>query len=388
MTPPPSPPPGPPSSPPRALTIGDLAVSPPVVLAPMAGVTNAPFRRLCRRHGAGLYVAEMITARAYVEGNRKTMRLAGFDADESPRSIQLYGIDAHHVGLAVARLVAEAGVDHIDLNFGCPAPKVTRNGGGAALPVRRRLLAAIIRAAVHHAGDVPVTAKFRLGIDDDHLTFIETGRIAADLGCAAIALHARTAEQLYSGTARWAAIGELKAAVPTVPVLGNGDIWDADDALAMVAATGCDGVVVGRGCLGRPWLFGDLANAFAGRTVAEPPTLGAVCDTMIEHLDLLCAWAGEHLGVREFRKHAGWYLKGYPVGGEIRRELNQLTSREALAERLAQFDRAAVMLPNGRRAKRGHQNGPRKVALPEHWFEAADDDTALDAAAESATSGG
>jgi len=379
------------------LHIGPIEVWPPVVLAPMAGVTNAPFRTLCRRFGAGLYVSEMITARAFVEGNAKTQKLASFAADESPRSIQLYGIDAYHVGEAVRRLVDSARVDHIDLNFGCPAPKVTRNGGGAALPVRRALLTEIVRAAVRSAGATPVTAKFRLGVDDDHLTFLDTGRICENEGCAAIALHARTAFQLYSGDAAWEAIARLKATVTSIPVLGNGDIWDADDALDMMRATGCDGVVVGRGCLGRPWLFGDLVRAFEGRDAIDPPTLGAVCDTMIEHLDMLVSWhidggsepdyARTH-GVRDFRKHTGWYLKGYPVGNELRRRLNQLDSQAQLAELLAPLDRDAVMLPEGRRAKRGHQSGPRDVSLPDHWYELADSAAAISADAESPVSGG
>jgi len=369
--------------------IGPITLDVPVVLAPMAGVTNAPFRRLCRAQGAGLYVSEMITARAYVEGNAKTQRLAHFDDDEPLRSIQLYGIDAFHVGEAVRRLVDSDHVDHIDLNFGCPAPKVTKNGGGSALPVRKRLLRDIVAAAVGAAGDVPITAKFRMGVDDDHpLTFLDTGRIAEGEGCAMIALHARTAEQLYSGDARWAAIGELKQAVTSIPVLGNGDIWEASDAVAMMAATGCDGVVIGRGCLGRPWLFRDLVAAFEGREIPAPPLLGEVCDTMLTHIDLLIAWAGDWLGVREFRKHTGWYLKGYPVGSELRRELNQLQSRDQLAETLGRLDRSLAMTPEGPRAKRGHQNGPRPVSLPDRWFELADSDEALDAAAESVTSGG
>jgi nifR3 family TIM-barrel protein len=354
----------------------------------MAGVTNAPFRRLCREHGAGLYVNEMITARAFVEANAKTMRLASFEPDETPRSIQLYGIDAATVGEAVKKLVDTNHVDHIDLNFGCPAPKVTKNGGGAALPVRRRLLAAIITAATKNAGTIPVTAKFRMGIDDDHLTYLETGRIAADSGCAALALHARTAQQLYSGTARWDAIGELKSAITSIPVLGNGDIWQAQDALAMLAHTGCDGVVIGRGCLGRPWLFRDLVAAFADEAIPPPPTLGEVCEMMIRHLDLLQRWAGEWLGIREFRKHTGWYLKGYAIGGEARRQLNQLESRAQLDDILATFNASEVMVDGGLRAKRGHQNGPRKVSLPEHWYELADSDEQLAAGAESASSGG
>ena len=370
------------------MRIGPIELPVPVVLAPMAGVTNAPFRRLCRRYGAGLYVSEMITARAYVEGHSKTERLASFDDDEPIRSIQLYGIDAHHVGEAVRKLIDRGHVDHIDLNFGCPAPKVTRNGGGAALPVRRHLLRSIIAAAVANADGIPVTAKFRMGVDPDHLTFLDTGRIAEDEGAAAIALHARTAYQLYSGEAQWEAIAELKAAVTSIPVLGNGDIWEASDAVAMMQATGCDGVVVGRGCLGRPWLFGDLVAAFDGRPVPDPPTLGEVCDTMLTHVDLLQEWAGEWIGLREFRKHTGWYLKGYPVGPAVRRQLNQLQSRQELADTLAELDPAATMTEAGRRSKRGHVGGPRTVSLPDRWFENAESDAELDPSAESVSSGG
>jgi nifR3 family TIM-barrel protein len=370
------------------LRIGPIEVAEPVVLAPMAGVTNAPFRRMCRRYGGGLFVSEMITARALVERNAKTMRLAAFADDEAPRSIQLYGIDPSTMAEATRLLVDEGRVDHIDLNFGCPVPKVTRHGGGAALPVRRRLLARILRATVGAAGDVPVTAKFRMGTDDEHLTFLDTGRIAADEGCAAIALHARTAEQLYSGEARWWAIGELRAAVSDIPVLGNGDIWEASDATAMMAATGCDGVVVGRGCLGRPWLFAELAAALRGAPEPAPPTLGAVGAAMIDHFDLLAAWSGEPHAVRDFRKHTGWYLTGYPVGSEVRAALSQLSSRRQLVDAVAAFDPPVEVMPNGLRAHRGHSQGPRPVALPDRWYEQADSEEALDAGAESASSGG
>jgi nifR3 family TIM-barrel protein len=370
------------------LHIGPIAVEPPVVLAPMAGVTNAPFRTLCRRFGAGLYVSEMVTARALVEGNAKTMLLASFGADESPRSIQLYGVDPTVVRGAVDRLTDEGRVDHIDLNFGCPAPKVTKLGGGAALPVRRRLATAVIAAAVHAAGPIPVTVKFRMGVDDTHLTYLELGRIAEAEGCAAVALHARTARQLYSGDARWAAIGELKQAVTSIPVLGNGDIWEATDALAMLAATGCDGVVVGRGCLGRPWLFRDLAAALAGRPVPDPPLLADVRVMMIEHFDLLSDWFGAERAAREFRKHAGWYLTGYPVGPDIRRQLSQLTDRHQLTTVLDGVDGSEQLTESGRRAKRGHRNGPRPVALPDRWYELADSDEQLDPSADVLVSGG
>jgi nifR3 family TIM-barrel protein len=354
----------------------------------MAGVTNAPFRRLCRRHGAGLYVSEMITARALVERNPTTMRLAGFDADEAPRSIQLYGVEPTTMARATRLLVDEQRVDHIDLNFGCPVPKVTRHGGGAALPVHRRLLRDILRATVGAAGAVPVTAKFRMGVDDDHLTYLDSGRIAEDEGCAAVALHARTAEQLYSGSARWDAIGELAAAVGSIPVLGNGDIWEAGDAVSMMETTGCDGVVVGRGCLGRPWLFGELAAATFGRPVPPPPRLGAVTATMVEHFDLLDRWVPGGRAVRDFRKHTGWYLTGYPVGSEVRRELSQMTSRDHLCDVLGGLDPALEVEPNGLRARRGHSQGPRRVTVPEGWFDSADSPVPPGPGAEAAGSGG
>jgi nifR3 family TIM-barrel protein len=272
------------------LRIGRLAVWPPVVLAPMAGVTNPPFRTLCRRYGAGLYVSEMITARALVEGNRKTLLLASFGAEEATRSLQLYGVDPRYVGEAVHLLVGEGRVDHLDMNFGCPVRKVTSKGGGAAIPLKPRLLRNIVRAAVQAAGPVPVTLKFRIGTDESHPTFLEAGRIAQEEGCAAVGLHARTAAQLYDGDARWEAIAELKRAVTRIPVLGNGDVWEAEDALRMMRTTGCDGVIVGRGCLGRPWLFRDLADLFEGRVPQNPPSLGGAVDVMLEHARLLAAW--------------------------------------------------------------------------------------------------
>ncbi len=370
-----------------ALRIGPLDLDVPVVLAPMAGVTNAPFRRLCRRFGAGLYVSEMISARALCEGSDKTDFLASFAPDEQPRSLQLAGVDPHYVGRAVERLVGEGRVDHLDLNFGCPVRKVTRHGGGGALPWKRRLFAGIVSAAVEAAGPVPVTVKMRVGIDDGHVTYLEAGRMAEDLGVAAVALHGRTVAQLYSGTADWSTIARLKEAVTTIPVLGNGDIWDADDALAMVAATGCDGVVVGRGCLGRPWLFGRLAAAFRGEPLPDHPGVAEVVPVMNEHARLLVDWFGDHKGVREFRKHTAWYLKGYPVGGEIRGRLGRIESLDQLGELLDTLDDAPLPAEN-RKVARGHTRGPQDVALPDGWLDTADDDATADAAGDSAASGG
>jgi nifR3 family TIM-barrel protein len=370
-----------------ALRFGRLEVDPPVVLAPMAGVTNAPFRRLCRRYGAGLYVSEMVTARALVERNERTQRMVHFDDDEQPRSVQLYGVNPVVMGEAVRMLVDEVGVDHIDMNFGCPAAKVTRRGGGAALPVHHVLFRSIVRAAVQAAGDVPVTVKLRMGVDDDHLNFLDSGRAAEDEGAAAVALHARTAEQLYSGDARWPAITALKQAVTTIPVLGNGDIWEADDALRMMAETGCDGVVVGRGCLGRPWLFGDLVAAFEGRPVPPAPDLGEVMATMKLHLRLLADLLGEDGASRDFRKHTAWYMTGFPIGGERRSQLSQISSFADLDRLLDDLDQTMPFPPDAHRTKRGHTRGPRPVHLPDRWLETADDPTPP-AGAELLVSGG
>jgi nifR3 family TIM-barrel protein len=355
------------------LKIGNLAVDPPVVLAPMAGVTNTAFRRLCRTYGAGLYVSEMVTARALVEGNERTMRMVRFEDDETPRSLQLYGVNPVVVGLAARRAVDEIGVDHIDLNFGCPAAKVTRKGGGAALPVHHVLFRQIVHEAVHAAGDVPVTVKLRMGVDDEHLTFLDAGRAAEEEGAAAVSLHARTAEQLYSGDARWAAIKALKETVTSIPVLGNGDIWEAGDALRMVEETGCDGVVVGRGCLGRPWLFGDLTAAFAGVAQPDAPKLGGVMDTMRLHLQLLAELLGEQAACRDFRKHTSWYVTGFPVGSQKRRDLTGISSFADLDRLLDDLDPDMAFPEDAHRMKRGHTRGPRPVALPPDWFETADD---------------
>jgi nifR3 family TIM-barrel protein len=362
-----------PPAPPAPLHLGGVVVDPPVILAPMAGVTNPAFRSLCRSYGGGLYVSEMITARALVERNPRTAEMVARAPGEPVHSVQLYGVDPHVMAGAVRRLVDDVGVDHIDLNFGCPAPKVTRKGGGAALPLHPVLYASVVSAAVAAAGSVPVTVKMRIGTDDRHRSAVRAGRLAAEAGAAAVALHARTAEQLYSGTADWDAIAELKAAVTTVPVLGNGDIWEAEDALAMMAATGCDGVVIGRGCLGRPWLFAQLAAAFAGRPVPPPPDLGVVVATMVSHAEMLRSTLGVERGIRDFRKHASWYLTGYPVGGELRRALAQVGSLAELRGLVADLD-PTIALPEGaRRLPRGHTNGPRPVALPHGWLDHPDD---------------
>ncbi len=345
-----------------------------MVLAPMAGITNAAYRRLCAEQGAGLYVCEMITSRGLVERDAMTLSMLAFDDIETVRSVQLYGTDPEYVGRAAEILCAEYGVAHIDLNFGCPVPKVTRKGGGGALPWKRTLLARILERAVAAASayDVPVTIKTRKGLDDHHLTYLDAGRIAQEAGCAAIALHGRTVAQAYSGVADWDAIGELVEHVD-IPVLGNGDIWEAADALRMVEQTGAAGVVVGRGCLGRPWLFRDLAAAFAGERVATLPTLGEVAAMMRRHAELLCHHMGEERGCKEFRKHVTWYLKGFRAGGELRRSLGLVDSLAALDDLLAVLDPTEPFPVTELGSPRGRQGSPReRVVLPEGWLDDTD----------------
>jgi nifR3 family TIM-barrel protein len=365
------------------LRIGPITLASPVVLAPMAGVTNVAFRTLCReleldRVGtiSGLYVCEMVTARALVERHPVTMHMTTFSADESPRSLQLYTVDPATTYQAVKMVADENLADHIDMNFGCPVPKVTRRGGGAALPFKRRLFGQIVAAAVNgtKGTDIPVTVKFRIGIDDAHHTHLDAGRIAEAEGAAAVALHARTAAQRYSGSADWEQIAQLKQHVKTIPVLGNGDIFDASDALTMMATTGCDGVVIGRGCLGRPWLFAELSAAFTGSPPPIPPTLGEVADIIRRHGTLLAAHFGEDKGMRDIRKHVGWYLHGFSAGSELRRALALVKTLDELDFLLGKLD-ATMPFPATATGPRGRQGSPARVALPDGWLTDRDDCT-------------
>ncbi len=377
------------------MRIGPITLASPVVLAPMAGVTNVAFRTLCReleqaRVGtvSGLYVCEMVTARALVERHPATLHMTTFADDETPRSLQLYTVDPATTYAAVKMIADEGLADHVDMNFGCPVPKVTRRGGGAALPFKRRLFGQIVAAAVHATAgtDIPVTVKFRIGIDDAHHTHLDAGRIAELEGAAAVALHARTAAQRYSGTADWDEIARLKQHVRTIPVLGNGDIFDASDALTMMAATGCDGVVIGRGCLGRPWLFAELSAAFTGHRTPAPPTLGEVADIIRRHASLLAAHFGEDKGMRDLRKHIGWYLHGFPAGSELRRALALVKSIDELDRLLGQLD-TDVAFPQAATGPRGRQGSPARVALPDGWL-ADSEDCTVPAGADVMHSGG
>lgn len=375
-----------------ALRIGPLALDSPVVLAPMAGITNMAFRRLCREYGGGLYVSEMITTRALVERTPLTMRLIQHHDSESIRSIQLYGVDPDTVRDAVEILASEDRADHIDLNFGCPVPKVTRKGGGAALPWKRHHFQRIVENAVRAAGDIPVTVKMRKGIDDDHITYLDAGRIAEDAGVAAVALHGRTAAQHYSGQADWRSIAALKEAVTSIPVLGNGDIWSGEDGPRMMRETGCDGVVVGRGCLGRPWLFGDLEAAFRGDDHRIQPELGGVCRAIRRHTELLTEFFDDELrACRDIRKHIAWYFKGYPVGSEVRKDMALVETLDEMDAILAKLDWSAPYPGEDAEGPRGRAGTPKRPALPDGWLASQEldaDERAEIAGAELDTSGG
>ncbi|QTG79755.1 tRNA dihydrouridine synthase DusB [Arthrobacter crystallopoietes] len=354
------------------LKLGPLTVDAPVILAPMAGITNKAFRRLCREYGGGLYVSEMVTSRALVERSPESMRIISHDEDEKVRSVQLYGVDPKTVGAAVRLLVEEDRADHIDLNFGCPVPKVTRKGGGSALPWKLDLFTGIVQTAVKEAskGNIPLTIKMRKGIDDDHLTYLDAGRIARDAGVAAVALHGRTASQFYSGKADWSAIANLREALPDIPVLGNGDIWSAEDAIRMVRETGVDGIVVGRGCQGRPWLFGDLQAAFEGSDRRFRPGLKEVAESVYRHAQLLIETFGdEGKALRDIRKHMAWYFKGYMVGGELRAKLATVPTLEVLRELLDTLDMSAPYPGVDAEGPRGRAGSPKRTALPEKWLE-------------------
>ncbi|MBF4597762.1 tRNA dihydrouridine synthase DusB [Curtobacterium sp. VKM Ac-2889] len=358
------------------LRIGPIEVDVPVVLAPMAGITNMAYRRLCREYGAGLYVCEMITSRALVERTPVSMQLIQHHESETPRSIQLYGVEPNTVAEAASILVGEDRADHIDLNFGCPVPKVTRKGGGAALPWKLDLFRELVTKTVRAAGDVPVTVKMRKGIDEDHLTYLDAARIARDAGVAAVSLHARTANEHYSGHADWSAIATLKETVTDIPILGNGDIWSAADALRMIDETGADGVVVGRGCLGRPWLFGDLAAAFRGEGLRYMPSLGEVADGFRRHAELLVEFFGdEEHACRDIRKHVAWYFKGYPIGSNVRSGLAMASSLQEIDDFLGQLDHDAPYPGADAEGPRGRAGHPKRTALPDRWLESRDVDS-------------
>lgn len=356
----------------KPVDLGKIHIATPVVLSPMAGITNWPFRVICREYGPdGLYVAEMITARALVARNPKALRLCRFAPNEKVRSLQLYGVDPSIVELAARIVVDENMADHVDLNFGCPVPKVTRRGGGSALPWKTDLLQEILHRVVSvcDPAGIPVTAKFRVGIDENHETFMQAGHIAQEEGCAAVTLHARTTAEYYGGHSDWSRIAELVDALD-IPVFGNGDIWGADDALAMFKETGCAGVAIGRGCQGRPWIFADIRSACNGSDNRVNPSLGQVCKVILRHLELLVDFydGDERMAVHDLRKHIAWYLKGFPVGGGTRKSFMECESIEDVQRNIDALDSSLKLPEQVLDTPRGRVRFAKKVHLPYGWL--------------------
>lgn len=357
----------------KPVDLGKIHIATPVVLSPMAGITNWPFRVICREYGPdGLYVAEMITARALVARNPKALRLCRFAPNEKVRSLQLYGVDPSIVELAARIVVDENMADHVDLNFGCPVPKVTRRGGGSALPWKTDLLQEILHRVVSvcDPAGIPVTAKFRVGIDENHETFMQAGHIAQEEGCAAVTLHARTTAEYYGGHSDWSRIAELVDALD-IPVFGNGDIWGADDALAMFKETGCAGVAIGRGCQGRPWIFADIRSACNGSDDRVNPSLGEVCKVILRHLELLVEFydGDERMAVHDLRKHIAWYLKGFPVGGGTRKSFMECESIEGVQRNIDALDSSLKLPEQVLDTPRGRVRFAKKVHLPYGWLD-------------------
>jgi nifR3 family TIM-barrel protein len=307
----------------------------------MAGVTNYPYRRICYAHGAGLCISEMVSARGLVEENEKSALLSQFGPEECPRSLQIFGAEPEVIGAAVAKIKDR--VDHIDINFGCPAPKVLKRGAGAMIPANPALCRQVVRAAVRAAAPVPVSIKVRLGLDEERFTFRDAGRIAEEEGCAYIGLHARTVAQRYGGRARWDFIAELKSLV-SIPVLGNGDIWQAPDAFRLLDGAGCDGVIIGRGCLGNPWIFRHLKMLFDGSGKPERPPVEELVAVVREHFRLLVEFLGREEGAAMMmRKFGTWYASGLRGAAVLRRRFQTVRAASDLEAVLAECLAAGYM---------------------------------------------
>ncbi len=352
----------------------------PFILAPMAGITNLSFRTLCREAGAQVTISEMVTARALIEKHPETLRLIKPAAGETPRSIQLYGVDPKVMALAVRYLGDNDLADHIDLNFGCPVPKVTRKGGGAALPFKRKLFSQIVESTVN-AGEeygIPVTVKMRMGIDENYVTYKEAALSAADAGVAWVGLHARYASEMYDQEVHWDAISELVSLLANheIPVLGNGNVWTGADGISMMQQTGCHGVVVGRGCLGRPWLFSDLNQSFQNISSANnyfQPSFSYVSKTMMRHAQLLIEFfENEGRALRDLRKHMAWYLKGFQVSREVRGKLGMVSSLGELEYLISQIPDQPYPIEIAQNP-RGRSSHSRPTTLPENWLKDPDE---------------
>ncbi len=320
----------------HTLQIGGVDLKNNLILGPMAGVTDLPFRLLCAEQGAGLLCMEMVSAKAVIYNNKKTRRMLSIDRREHPVSLQLFGGDPEDMAEAARRIV-DAGVpfDILDINMGCPMPKVVNNGEGAAL-MREPLLAGRIIEAVVHAVDRPVTVKMRKGFDGAHANAPELARIAQESGAAALAVHGRTRDQYYAGSADWDIIRSVKEAV-RIPVIGNGDILNAEDAKRMEETTGCDGFMIARGARGNPWIFREILHERKTGVPLPRPDAREVADMALRHARLLIEYKGEPVAMREMRKHAAWYTAGYRDAARIRRSLGEIETYARLEELMAEF---------------------------------------------------
>ena len=319
----------------RPLQIGSVTLPNNLILAPMAGVTDLPFRLLCKEQGAGLLCMEMVSAKAILYKNRNTQALLTIDPRENPVSLQLFGSDPDIIA-EIAHQIEDRPFDILDLNMGCPVPKIVNNGEGSALMKNPKLAGEIIEKTVK-AIKKPVTVKIRKGFDDDHVNAVEMAKIAEASGAAAVAVHGRTREQFYSGKADWDIIRQVKEAVK-IPVIGNGDLLTAEDVIAMEEQTGCDGVMIGRASRGNPWIFRQVSEYLENGKIIEPPTIAEVKKMMLRHARLQLQYRGEYTGIREMRKHVAWYTAGFPHSAKLRKRVNEVESMEALEELLQSWE--------------------------------------------------
>lgn len=311
----------------KTLTIGNVELPNRYVLAPMAGVTDLPFRLLCKEQGAGLLCMEMISAKALRYKNKNTKALLAIDPREYPVSLQLFGEDSDIIS-EQAKRIEELPFQILDINMGCPVPKIVKNGEGSALMLRPELVYEIVSKTAK-AIKKPVTVKIRKGFDDAHINAVEIAKVAEEAGAKAVAVHGRTREQYYSGKADWDIIRQVKAAV-SIPVIGNGDVTTGEQAIRMREETGCDGVMIGRGAQGNPWIFRELLEYEKSGKLPERPSPEVIRETMLRHARLQMEYKGDFIGIREMRKHVAWYTKGMKGSSKLRDEINRTESYEEL----------------------------------------------------------